>query len=245
MRWTSSTPASAARSSTASMTRWRMSGRRIGGSGSEMSSNAIVSFMPGSSSAGSGSLSSGLSSAWRMAPSMSSSGVERLGRVDRPGCGRRAASRGGSPRRGRTGSAASSGRRRGRIRDGASAVRVSFSSRRSKAILTAPRAAGGGGVLDGVAVARRAGRWRDTQPAEVEPRRRASMARSKSSRGVGVAARAAPISRCHSGGEVERDVWPGMPTTQHLAAGGDDLQRLLRASPREPTQSIDHVGTRR
>ena len=51
MRWTSSTPAAAARSSTASITRWRMSGRRIGGSGSEMSSNAIVSFMPGRSSA--------------------------------------------------------------------------------------------------------------------------------------------------------------------------------------------------
>ena len=47
MRCTSSTPASAARSSTASITRWRMSGRRIGGSGSEMSSKAIVSFMPG------------------------------------------------------------------------------------------------------------------------------------------------------------------------------------------------------
>ena len=47
MRWTSSTPAAAAMSSTASMTRWRMSGRRIGGSGSEMSSKAIVSFMPG------------------------------------------------------------------------------------------------------------------------------------------------------------------------------------------------------
>ena len=57
------------------MTRWRMSGRFIGGSGSEMSSNAIVSFMPGRSSAGSGSLSpSGLSSASRMAPSRSSSG---------------------------------------------------------------------------------------------------------------------------------------------------------------------------
>ncbi len=56
MRWTSSTPAAAARSSTASMTRWRMSGRFIGGSGSEMSSKAMVSFMPGRSSAGSGSL---------------------------------------------------------------------------------------------------------------------------------------------------------------------------------------------
>ena len=29
------------------MTRWRMSGRFIGGSGSEMSSKAMVSFMPG------------------------------------------------------------------------------------------------------------------------------------------------------------------------------------------------------
>ena len=57
------------------MTRWRMSGRFIGGSGSEMSSKAMVSFMPGRSSAGSGSLSPcGLSSASWMAPSMSSSG---------------------------------------------------------------------------------------------------------------------------------------------------------------------------
>ena len=53
------------------MTRWRMSGRRIGGSGSEMSSKAIVSFMPGNSRAGSGSLSIGCSRAWRMAASMS------------------------------------------------------------------------------------------------------------------------------------------------------------------------------
>ncbi len=52
MRWTSSTPASAAMSSTASITRWRMSGRRIGGSGSEMSSKAIVSFMPGTQQRG-------------------------------------------------------------------------------------------------------------------------------------------------------------------------------------------------
>ena len=74
MRWTSSTPASAAMSSTASMTRWRMSGRRIGGSGSEMSSKAMVSFIPGVRRAGSGSLSSGSSSAWRMAESTSSMG---------------------------------------------------------------------------------------------------------------------------------------------------------------------------
>ena len=47
MMCTSSTPASAAMSSTCSITRWRMSGRFIGGSGNEMSSNAIVSFMPG------------------------------------------------------------------------------------------------------------------------------------------------------------------------------------------------------
>jgi hypothetical protein len=73
MTWTSSTPAAAAWSSTASMTRWRMSGRRIGGSGSETSSKQMVSFMPGRSRARSGSLSpSGWSSAWRMAPSGSS-----------------------------------------------------------------------------------------------------------------------------------------------------------------------------
>ena len=77
--WTSSTPASAARSSTASITRWRMSGRRIFGSGRLMSSNAIVSLMPGNSSVGSGSWSIGLSSAWRIAPSMSSSGLSGSG----------------------------------------------------------------------------------------------------------------------------------------------------------------------
>ena len=38
------------------MTRWRMSGRRIFGSGRLTSSNAIVSFMPGNSSVGSGSM---------------------------------------------------------------------------------------------------------------------------------------------------------------------------------------------
>jgi hypothetical protein len=73
MRWTSSTPASAARSSTASMTRWRMSGRRIGGSGRLTSSKAMVSFMPGRSSAGRGALSTGWSRAWRMASSGSRS----------------------------------------------------------------------------------------------------------------------------------------------------------------------------
>ena len=47
-----------------------MSGRFIGGRGSEMSSNAIVSFMPENSSSGSGFESpSGLSSASRIAPS--------------------------------------------------------------------------------------------------------------------------------------------------------------------------------
>ena len=56
------------------------------------------------------------------------------------GCARPAASRAGSPRRGGRGSAGSSGRPRGRTRDGASdAVSLSF-RRRSKAILTAPRA---------------------------------------------------------------------------------------------------------
>ena len=44
---TSSTPLRAASSITCSRIRWRMSGVRIGGSGIEMSSIAIVSFMPG------------------------------------------------------------------------------------------------------------------------------------------------------------------------------------------------------
>ena len=69
---TSSTPASAAIVSTASMIRWRMSGAFIGGSGSEMSSKAIVSRIPGNSLVGSGSASTGLSSASRIAASTSS-----------------------------------------------------------------------------------------------------------------------------------------------------------------------------
>ena len=55
MMWTSSTPWSASISHTISSTSWRTSGVRIIGSGSEMSSTAIVTFMPGSSSAWSGS----------------------------------------------------------------------------------------------------------------------------------------------------------------------------------------------
>ena len=61
-------------SSTVSITIWRTSGASIGGSGSEMSSKQIVSFIPGRSSAGSGSRSpTGCSSAWRMARYGSSS----------------------------------------------------------------------------------------------------------------------------------------------------------------------------
>ncbi len=68
---TSSTPASAAIVSTASMMRCRMSGFTIGGSGSEMSSKAIVSRIPGNSSSGSGSDSSGCSSAFWIVSSTS------------------------------------------------------------------------------------------------------------------------------------------------------------------------------
>ena len=57
------------------MMRWRMSGRRIGGNGSETSSKTIVSFMPAKSFDGSGSSSIGFSIESRMAPSGSSSGL--------------------------------------------------------------------------------------------------------------------------------------------------------------------------
>ena len=68
------------------MTRCRLSGRCIGGSGSEMSSKAIVSRMPANNSSGSGAESpSGCNRAWRMASSGSSRGVERFGRVNHPG----------------------------------------------------------------------------------------------------------------------------------------------------------------
>ena len=66
---TSSTPASAARSSTASMTRWRLSGRCIGGSGRRdvVEGDGQPHARRGAAS-GSGGLSpSGLSRAWRMA----------------------------------------------------------------------------------------------------------------------------------------------------------------------------------
>ncbi len=53
------------------MIRWRMSGFTMGGNGSEMSSNAMVSRMPARSSVGSGSLPTGSSSARRIAPSTS------------------------------------------------------------------------------------------------------------------------------------------------------------------------------
>ena len=57
------------------MTIWRMSGRSIGGSGSEMSSKAMVRRMPGKSSAGSGSRSpTGSSRAGRIAADGSASG---------------------------------------------------------------------------------------------------------------------------------------------------------------------------
>ncbi len=57
------------------MTNWRMSGRSMGGSGREMSSKAMVSFMPARSRAGSGSLSpTGWRSADRMAEEGSATG---------------------------------------------------------------------------------------------------------------------------------------------------------------------------
>ena len=59
MMWTSSTPCRPSSSSTISRIVWRTSGVFIGGSGSEMSSIAIVTFIPGASSAYSGSVSSG------------------------------------------------------------------------------------------------------------------------------------------------------------------------------------------
>ena len=56
-------PASAAISMTSSITSWRTSGAAIGGSGSERSSKAIVSFIPRRSSDFSGSSSSGFARA--------------------------------------------------------------------------------------------------------------------------------------------------------------------------------------
>ena len=94
MRCTSSTPASAARSSTASMTRWRTSGRRIFGSGRLTSSNAIVSFMPGNSSVRSGSASIGLLEGVADGAVDVVDRRQRLGGVDHPAAVGRQASRG-------------------------------------------------------------------------------------------------------------------------------------------------------
>ena len=72
-------------SSTVSITIWRMSGASIGGSGSDMSSKQIVSFMPGRNSAGNGSR-----SPERVQQRMADGPVgvldrlHRLGRVDHP-----------------------------------------------------------------------------------------------------------------------------------------------------------------
>ena len=63
MMCTSSTPWPASMSRTISKTVWRMSGVAIGGSGRLMSSTAIVTFIPGSSCANSGSQPSGWFSA--------------------------------------------------------------------------------------------------------------------------------------------------------------------------------------
>ncbi len=121
------------------MIRWRMSGRRIGGRGSEMSSKAMVSFMPGVSRAGRGSLSpSGFSRAWRMASSGSFSASQRLGRVDDAGAAD------GQPLQAQRVTVVEQ-HRRGRPIDledepwPAHSDSRSRSLRRSKAIFTAPR----------------------------------------------------------------------------------------------------------
>ena len=155
MMCTSSTPASAARSSTASMTRWRMSGRRIFGSGRLTSSNAIVSFMPGNSSAGSGSWSMRVQQRVADGAVDVVDGRQRLGRVDDAAAAGRQLLEAevlAAPEQHR---AAWSGRPRGRIRDGASACssRISRRSRREvERDLHGAAAAGGGGVGDGVGV---------------------------------------------------------------------------------------------
>ena len=134
------------------------------------------------------------SSAWRMAASGSSSGLERLGRVDDPACGRRAASRAGSPRRGGRGSAGSSGRPRGRTRDGASDGCSPSRSPEVEGDLDGAAGAGGGGVVDGVLVAAQGIGGADTS------RPRSSVARRARRRGrsrralVGVGSPASAIS---------------------------------------------------
>ncbi len=62
----------------------RTSGSAIGGSGSEMSSMAMVTFIPGRSSACSGSIPSGWFSAQRMAAFTFGTPGERLAREDHP-----------------------------------------------------------------------------------------------------------------------------------------------------------------
>ena len=64
------------------MMRWRMSGRRIFGSGRLTSSKAIVSFIPGKSSSGSGSWSSGMQQRVQDRTVDVAQRLDRLGRVD-------------------------------------------------------------------------------------------------------------------------------------------------------------------
>ena len=105
-----------------------------------MSSKQIVSFMPGRSSARSGSESpSGCSRASRMAASGSLQGRQRLARVEDP------AAAGGEPLEPERLAVVEEDRRRGAIDvedeagTGHQMLSLSRSDRRSKAILTAPR----------------------------------------------------------------------------------------------------------
>ena len=234
MRCTSSTPAAAATSSTASITRWRTSGRRIGGSGRLMSSNAIVSFMPGVQQRAQR---SGV--AERVARARG--GWRRRGRrgprAARPGtargCGRRAASRAGATRRGGTGSAAWSDRRRGRSQGEASdGVSLSFRPE-VEGDLDGAAGARRRRVGDGVLVAAQGVGGAD-EPAEVEVADELD-GRVEVGPLVGVGALGGR-PRAARAGVRSTVVTPGMPTAW-IVPPGAAIRRAWAIDSGDPTQS--------
>ena len=246
MRWTSSTPASAARSSTASITRWRMSGRRIWrqrqadvveGDGELHAREqqrrqriAVDGFEQGAADGAVGVLDGRRAARGRRSP----------------GSGRRGGARGGSPRRARTASAAWSGRPRGRSLDGASAPVIgSFSlvgGRRRPYGARRPGRRRRGRWRPG---SRRGGRWprrgdRGRRPARARRRgRRCGAPRRRSLpsavRSVGVGADQAGLA-VPERGEVELDLVAGMPTSDHACPA---------AARRPATAAIESSSRRR
>ena len=239
MRWTSSTPASAARSSTASMTRWRMSGRRIGRQRQRdvVEGDGELHARPQQGAAAARCRRAGARArgGWRRRGRRSAG--QRLGRVDDPAAAGRQASPAGSPRRGGTGSGGverSTSSTKPGLGIGSAASRCGGRRRPSRR-----PAAGVGGVLDGVLVAgqgvggaHQAAEVERAPPARRRGRRCGGVATVERLGAVGVGAREA---RPRGATAVRSSVdAPGMPTRWTRAAGAHDRQRPGRSRPRCP-----------